>query len=66
ILPAYQGQGWSKPLLGESLAWVKQKDMQVKLEVHHDNIRALELYTRAGFKPLGEYKVLIVRKPDTL
>jgi ribosomal protein S18 acetylase RimI-like enzyme len=66
ILPAFQGRGWSKPLLAASLDWVKETGMQVKLEVHRENSIARELYLNAGFKPLGDYEVLIVRKPDSL
>jgi len=66
ILPAYQGRGWSHPLLEASLAWVKSKGMQVKLEVHRENHRALRLYRKRGFEPLGGYDVLIIRSMDTL
>jgi ribosomal protein S18 acetylase RimI-like enzyme len=48
-------------LLGESLKLAKTYGMQIKLEVHKDNARALGLYTKAGFTYLGDYLVFIIR-----
>jgi ribosomal-protein-alanine N-acetyltransferase len=61
ILPEFQGKGLSKILLKESLAFVKKKGYQVKLEVHNKNKTALNLYTNAGFDYLGDYNVYIIR-----
>jgi ribosomal protein S18 acetylase RimI-like enzyme len=61
ILPGYQGRGLSKELLNESLAFVKKKGVQVKLEVNRQNIVALNLYRKAGFQYLGDYDVYIIR-----
>ena len=61
ILPEYQGNDLSKMLLKQSLEFVKKKGYQVKLEVHRSNIRATELYKKAGFKYLGDYDIYIVR-----
>jgi len=61
ILPDYHGKGLSKILLKESLAFVKEKGYQVKLEVHKENKRALNLYKKAGFDYLGDYNVYIIR-----
>jgi ribosomal protein S18 acetylase RimI-like enzyme len=61
ILPSHQGRGLSKPLLQESLRFVKEKGYQVKLEVHHSNLKAINLYKKAGFKYLGDYDVYIIR-----
>jgi ribosomal protein S18 acetylase RimI-like enzyme len=61
ILPSHQGRGLSKPLLQESLKFVKEKGCQVKLEVHQTNIKAINLYKKAGFKYLGDYDVYIIR-----
>jgi ribosomal protein S18 acetylase RimI-like enzyme len=61
ILPKFQGIGLSKTLLNESLAFVKRKGYQVKLEVHKENKIALNLYTNAGFDYLGDYNVYIIR-----
>lgn len=61
ILPEYQGKGLSKPLLEESLKFVKKKGYQVKIEVHRDNVRAIRMYKKAGFEYLGDYDVYIIR-----
>jgi ribosomal protein S18 acetylase RimI-like enzyme len=56
-----QGRGLSKPLLRESLKIAKASGLQVKIEVHRDNHKALDLYRKAGFKRLGDYDVMIIR-----
>lgn len=66
IRPHWQGNGWSKKLMQASMDFVKKSGMQVKLEVHQKNEIAIRLYTKAGFKYLGEYDVYIVRKPGEL
>jgi [ribosomal protein S18]-alanine N-acetyltransferase len=66
ILPEYQGNGLAKPLLIESLKFVKKKGYQVKLEVHKTNLKAINLYKKAGFKYLGDYDVYIVRDLEKL
>jgi len=66
IIPELQGKGLSKILLDESLKFVKRKGYQVKLEVHEANFKAVNLYTKAGFKYLGDYDVYIVRDPSKL
>jgi len=66
IIPELQGKGLSKILLDESLKFVKRKGYQVKLEVHDANLKAVNLYKKAGFKYLGDYDVYIVRDPSKL
>jgi len=66
ISPDYQGKGLSKPLLEESLKFVKKKGYQVKIEVHRDNLRAIRLYKKAGFEYLGDYDVYIIRSPGKI
>ena len=61
ILPEYQGKGLSKPLLKKSLEFAREKNMQIKLEVHQDNEIALDLYKKHGFSYLGDYHVYIIR-----
>jgi ribosomal protein S18 acetylase RimI-like enzyme len=61
IDPKFQGGGYSKPLLRESLRIAKETGLQVKLEVHRENERAIHYYTKAGFKRLGDYDVYIIR-----
>ncbi len=61
ITEAWQGKGLSKPLLEASLKAAKQIGLQLKLEVHHDNGKAIHLYKTAGFSYLGDYDVYIIR-----
>jgi ribosomal protein S18 acetylase RimI-like enzyme len=61
ILPEYQGKGFSKILMKESLKFCKELGLQVKLEVHAQNIHAVSLYTQFGFKHLTGYNVYIIR-----
>ncbi len=61
IKPDYQGKGFSKLLMDESMKFVREQGLQVKLEVHKENFKALNLYKKYGFEYLGDYIVLIVR-----
>lgn len=61
ILSEYQGKGLSKILLRSSLEHIKQTGCQVKIEVHHSNQKAINLYKKSGFKYLGDYDVYIIR-----
>jgi [ribosomal protein S18]-alanine N-acetyltransferase len=61
ILPEFQGRGLSKILLTESLHYVKKTGLQVKLEVHGSNLRAINLYKKSGFKLLAGYNIYIIR-----
>lgn len=61
IDPKFQGAGLSMPLLRESQKIAKAIGLQIKLEVQRDNKRAIHFYKKAGFKPLGEYDILIIR-----
>lgn len=66
ILPEFQGQGLSKLLMDESLKFVRKKGCQVKLEVHRSNMKAINLYKKAGFTSLGNYDVYIIRDVQDL
>jgi ribosomal protein S18 acetylase RimI-like enzyme len=66
IAPSYQGKGLSKMLLEETLRFVKEKGIQVKLEVHQDNEKAIKLYKKYGFSYLGDYRVYIIRDINTI
>jgi len=62
IRPEHQGKGYSKKLLKESLEFAKSTGKQIKLEVHRtQNLRAINLYRKYGFKYLGDYDVYIIR-----
>jgi ribosomal protein S18 acetylase RimI-like enzyme len=62
----YQGNGLSKILLDASLRLAATYGMQIKLEVHNGNAKALNLYKKSGFIYLGDYDVYIIRDISTL
>ncbi len=66
ILPKYQGKGFSKYLLKASLDFAIANGKQIKIEVHRSNQKAINLYTKAGFKYLGDYDVFIIRDYQNL
>ncbi len=61
IAPACQRQGLGKLLLQASLKRAKATGLQIKLEVHRDNLAAIALYRSAGFARLGDYDSYIIR-----
>ena len=61
ILPQFQGNGLSNMLLEQSLIFVRNKGVQVKLEAHSDNFKAINLYKKFGFRQLNGYNVFIIR-----
>jgi [ribosomal protein S18]-alanine N-acetyltransferase len=65
IHPDYQGKGYAHPLVEASLAYARQLNMQIKLEVHRQNLKAVELYKHHGFTYLGDYDVYIKRDPKS-
>lgn len=66
ITPRRQGRGLSHLLLEETLKIVRQKECQVKLEVHRSNKKAIKLYRQAGFQYLGDYDVYIIRDVQSI
>lgn len=61
LIPHYQGRGLSKFMLSEAIAaaWDKQPK-RVSIQTNTlDNPRALILYQKAGFEPVGAYDELI-------
>jgi len=66
IHPDFQRRGIGLELAKESLRFVKQKGYQVKLEVHKDNVAAIELYKKLGFTYLGDYDVYIIRDVESI
>lgn len=62
IDPEYQGKGLSHLLAKECIRIGKQLGLQMKLEVHKENIKARKLYEKYGFTYLEGYEVMIIRK----
>jgi ribosomal protein S18 acetylase RimI-like enzyme len=50
----------------ESLKIAKELGLQVKMEVHVGNERAIHFYKKCGFKRLGDYDVYIIRDLSTI
>lgn len=61
ILPSLQRKHLGSLLAKESLRIAKELGTQIKLEVHRDNLAAINLYRKFGFKYLGDYDVYIIR-----
>ena len=57
----YRGKGLAQKLVEMSLAFSKLNGLQIKLEVHRDNIKAVKLYEKYKFKYLGDYLVYLIR-----
>lgn len=66
VKPEYQDKGFGKMLTKESLKFAKEKNYQIKLEVHQTNKKAIEIYKKLGFTFLGDYDVYIVRELDSI
>jgi ribosomal protein S18 acetylase RimI-like enzyme len=66
VHPDYQRQGIGLALAKQSLLFAKQKGYQIKLEVHKDNQKAINLYTKLGFTYLGDYDIYIIRRIEDL
>ena len=61
IKPAFQGKGYAHFLMKASMDFAQSTGMQIKLEVHKDNFKAVQLYKKWGFNYLGDYDVYIIR-----
>ena len=66
INTSFQGKGLSHYLCEKCTNFARSLNMQIKLEVHKDNQKAVRLYTKAGFTYLGDYHVYIIRDISTL
>ena len=66
ISKAYQGKGWGTRLAGESLRFIREKNHQVKLEVHKDNLPAKRFYEKVGFSAFTDYDIYMIRHPQKI
>ena len=57
----FQGKHLAHILCEECIRFAKQLNLQIKLEVHRNNSKAISLYEKHGFKFLGDYLVYIIR-----
>jgi [ribosomal protein S18]-alanine N-acetyltransferase len=66
IHPEHQRLGLGEFLAETSIQFAKEQKMQIKLEVHKDNIAAIKLYEKIGFNYLGDYFVYIIRDVESI
>jgi ribosomal protein S18 acetylase RimI-like enzyme len=65
--PAHQGQGIGSALVADSLRWMKRhRATRAVVNTHVDNVAALNLYRRFGFRPLPQGLVLLHRSLENL
>lgn len=60
VLPSQQNLGYGRKLAVESMKFARDRKASIKLEVHRDNIHAIQLYKHLGFKILEAYEVYLV------
>jgi [ribosomal protein S18]-alanine N-acetyltransferase len=61
IHPDEQGKGYGNILMEETMKYFKEKTYQVKLEVHKDNFKAINLYKKYGFIDFPDYELMMNR-----
>ena len=64
VLPSLQGKGYGRKLALESLAFASEKGAPLKLEVHRQNLPAVELYQSLGFEVFEDYDIYMILDPD--
>ncbi|MBI5541918.1 MAG: GNAT family N-acetyltransferase [Bacteroidia bacterium] len=62
IKPEFQNKGLSHILCNKCVSFAKENNLQIKLEVHKNNLKAIDLYKKHGFNFLGDYDVYIIRE----
>ena len=48
--------------MNTSMDWIRKQGLQVKMEVHQKNQRAIDLYKKYGFNELEGYQVYMIRE----
>lgn len=61
IRSSFQRKGYGMALAKASMEHIRKKKMQVKLEVHKDNIPAKKLYEKLGFFAFTDYDIYMIR-----
>lgn len=59
IHPSKQGKGYGRKLAMASLAFAREKDCPLKLEVHSQNKPAVNLYKSLGFEDFEDYHIYL-------
>ena len=63
IDPALQGKGYGRRLALESLAFARELNCPMKLEVHKHNTPAVKLYKSLGFEVFEDYEIYMILDP---
>jgi len=66
IRPDLQGRGLGRRFLDPVLEAARALGLQLKLEVHRDNTAAQALYRHAGFNPVEDIDVMIMRETQAV
>ncbi|RPI41752.1 MAG: GNAT family N-acetyltransferase [Bacteroidetes bacterium] len=61
VAPYLQGKGWGRRLARESLRVARERGCPVKLEVHRDNVPAVNLYLSMGFERFEDFEIYMNR-----
>jgi ribosomal protein S18 acetylase RimI-like enzyme len=61
VHPNEQSKGYGNILMEESMKFLKEMSYQVKLEVHKENYKALNLYRKFGFIDFPDYEPMMNR-----
>lgn len=61
IHPKFQGKGYANALMDASMEYIEELGMQVKLEVHKENFKALNLYRKYKFIDFDKYELMMKR-----
>jgi len=54
VVAPYRRRGLGRALLGAALEWASARGMPVVLETRTDNAPAIRLFTRSGFRVVGQ------------
>jgi ribosomal protein S18 acetylase RimI-like enzyme len=63
--PGYLGKGYAAALIQHQLHLIRQKEQTPFLHVREDNLRAIELYKRIGFKIRGTMNFYFLKKESS-
>ena len=61
IHPDFQGKGLANKLMDKCMLYIKELGYQVKLEVHKENVKAINLYNKYKFNDFPGYELMMNR-----
>lgn len=61
----FRGCGLGRLLMEKSMEYVREKGLQLKLEVHRDNLAAKNIYEEYDFEIFREYEIYMLRDTAT-